>query len=134
MMAEGFTGERADLDGLARARTPSWVVGVLALIVAMLFGATIGAPASHAGIAHQLLAPDHHDHGSWSGGSGDEQQPLMLHAEGEQVETPEAAGHVSAQLTAGIVAQLMPVSLIEAPADPRADHAPVRSVLQVWRT
>ena len=101
------------MDGLTRARTPSWVVGVLALVLALLFGATIGAPTSHAGVAHQLLAPDHHDHGSWSGGDGGEQQPLMLHAEGEQVETPDAAGHALAQLTAGTVAHLMPATPVE---------------------
>jgi hypothetical protein len=81
-------------------RKHSWVVGVLALILAMLFGATIGVPTSHSGIAHRLLAPDHHDPGTWSGGDGDTRQPLMLHAEGEQVETPEAAGHTLAQLSA----------------------------------
>jgi hypothetical protein len=119
------------LDGLARARTPSWVVGVLALVLALLFGATIGAPTSHAGVAHQLLAPDHH---SWSGGDGGEQGPLMLHAEGEQVETPDAAGHAFAELPAGTVGHLMPSTLVELPAGAPSDHAPVRSVLQVWRT
>jgi hypothetical protein len=122
------------LDGLARARKPNWVVGVIALVLALLFGATVGAPASHAGIGHQLLTPDHRDCGTWSGGGGDEQQPLMLHAEGEQVETPEATGHTLAQLTAGIAAQLLPASLIGPSAGPHTDHAPVRSALQVWRT
>lgn len=122
------------MDGLRRVCKHNWVVGVLALILAMLFGATIGAPTSHAAIAHQLLAPDHHDYGAWSGGDGDSRQPLMLHAEGEQVETPEAAGHALAQLNAGAVVHLMPAPLIEPPAGARTDHAPVRSVLQVWRT
>ncbi|WP_327005178.1 hypothetical protein OHA72_60970 [Dactylosporangium sp. NBC_01737] len=123
------------MDGRTRARRPSWAVGVLALVLALLFGATIGAPTSHAAIAHQLLAPDHHERGSWSdGGDGGEQQPLMLHAEGEQVETPEAAGHALAQVAAGLAAQLMPASLSEAFTGARGDHTPVRSVLQVWRT
>ncbi len=134
MMAESITGKRADLDGLMRVRKHSWVVGVLALILAMLFGAAIGAPTSHAGIAHRLLAPDHHDAGLWSGGGGDTRQPLMLHAEGEQVETPEAAGHALAQLTAGTVAHLTPAARVEASPGARTDHAPSRSVLQVWRT
>lgn len=129
-----MTGERADLDGLTRVRKHSWVVGVLALILAMLFGATIGAPTSHSGIAHRLLAPDHHDPGTWSGGDGDTRQPLMLHAEGEQVETPEAAGHALAQLTAGTVAHLMPAALVDPRAGAGTAHAPDRSVLQVWRT
>ncbi|GAA3245288.1 hypothetical protein ACFO1B_38325 [Dactylosporangium siamense] len=119
------------MDGLARARTPSWVVGVIALVLAMLFGATIGAPTSHAGVAHQLLAPDHH---AWSGGDGGERAPLMLHAEGEQVETPDAAGHALAQLPAGAVVQLMPAASAEPPAGAPVDHAPDRCVLQVWRT
>ncbi|MET7420758.1 hypothetical protein [Dactylosporangium sp. NPDC005555] len=122
------------MDGLARAGKPGWVVGVLALVLAMLFGATIGAPTSRAGVTHQLLAPAHH-HGSWSTDDDDnQQQPLMLHAEGEQAESPEGTAHALAQLTAGILAQLMPVLLAGPPPGGRTDHAPVRSVLQVWRT
>jgi hypothetical protein len=85
-------------------------------------------------IAHQLLAPGHHDRGAWSGDGGGDRTPLMLHAEGEQVETPEAASHALAQLTAGIVAQLTPASIVEPSTGARTDHAPVRAVLQVWRT
>jgi hypothetical protein len=134
MMAEGSRGEWADLDGLARARTPSRAVGVLALILALLFGATIGAPTSHAGSAHQLLARDHHDHRLLSDGGDGGRQPLMLHTEGEQVETPEAEGHALAQLTARSVAELMPASHAGPSSGAPADHAPDRSVLQVWRT
>jgi hypothetical protein len=122
------------LDGLRRARKPSWAVGVLALVLALLFGAAIGAPTSQAGSAHQLLAPDHHDHGVLSGDDDGERQPLMLHAEGEQVETPEAAGHALAQLTAGIVEQLTPASPARPCAGARTGQAPDRCVLQVWRT
>lgn len=122
------------MDGLTRAGKPSWVVGVFAFALALLFGAAIGAPASHAGITHQLLAPDHHSHGSWSGGDGDEQHPLLLHAEGEQVETPDAAGHAVAGLTAGTATHLMPIAPVTLSAGIPADHSPIRSALQVWRT
>jgi hypothetical protein len=122
------------LDGLTRARKPSWVVGVLALILAVLFGAAIGAPTSHAGIAHQLLAPNHHDHAMWSGGDDDQQQPLMLHAEGEQVETPEGACHALAQPTAGTLAHVLAASVAEPPMGAGTQRAPVRAALQVWRT
>ncbi|MEV4512154.1 hypothetical protein AB0K00_24685 [Dactylosporangium sp. NPDC049525] len=122
------------MDGRTWARKPRWAVGVLALVLALLFGATIGAPTAHAGAGHQLLTPDHHECGSRSGGDGGGQQPLMLHAEGEQVETPEATGHALAQLTTGSAAQLMLASLTEPSAGARTDHAPVRSALQVWRT
>ncbi|MFF5231531.1 hypothetical protein [Dactylosporangium sp. NPDC000521] len=127
------------MDGLTRARTPGWVVGVLALVLAMLFGATVGSPASHAGIVHQLLTPSHlpaaaghHNHESSS--DDDERQPLMLHAEGEQVDTPEVATHQAAQLTTGVIAQLVPASGVEPSAGARTGQTPVRSVLQVWRT
>ena len=119
------------MDGLARARTPSWVVGVLAIVLTLLFGATIGAPGSHGGAAHQLLAPDHQ---ACSGDDGGEQAPLMLHAEGEQVETPDTAGHELAQLPTGTVGRPVAAVLFELPAGAPCDHAPVRSVLQVWRT
>lgn len=122
------------MDGLRRAGRPCRVLGVLALVLAMLFGASIGAPTSRAGIAHQLLSPDHHGHGAWSGGAGEQHQPLVLHAEGEQVETPDAAGHAPAPLTAGTVAQVAQVPRTGPPAEGAADHAPLRSVLQVWRT
>ncbi|MDG6104318.1 hypothetical protein Daura_11240 [Dactylosporangium aurantiacum] len=122
------------MDGLRRAGKPCRVLGVLALVLAMLFGASIGAPTSRAGITHQLLSPDHHAHGSWSGGDGGQQQPLILHAEGEQVETPDASGHALAQLTTGTGAQLAPVPLAEPAADGAADHAPDRCMLQIWRT
>ena len=122
------------MDGLRRAGRPCRVLGVLALVLAMLFGASIGAPTSRAGITHQLLSPDHHRSGSWSGGDGEQRQPLVLHAEGEQVETPDASGHALAQLTAGTVAQLARVPLPEPPAEGAANHAPDRSVLQIWRT
>ncbi|MEV4138496.1 hypothetical protein AB0J72_40785 [Dactylosporangium sp. NPDC049742] len=131
------------MDGLTRARTPGWVVGVLALVLAMLFGATVGSPASHAGIVHQLLtsspvpfAVGHHHHESSSDGDeDDERQPLMLHAEGEQVvDTPEVAAHQAAQLTTGVIAQLMPASGVEPSAGAETGHAPARAALQVWRT
>lgn len=122
------------MDGLRRAGRPCWVLGVLALVLAMLFGASIGAPTSRAGFTHQLLSPDHHRHGSWSGDDGEQHQPLVLHAEGEQVETPDASGHAPAQLTSGTVAQLAQVPLTETAAQGAADHAPDRCVLQVWRT
>ena len=122
------------MDGLRRARRPCWVLGVLALVLAMLFGASIGAPTSRAGTAHRLLSPAHHGHGSWSGGDGEQHQPLMLHAEGEQVETPDASGHAPAPLTAGTVTQGPRAPLAEPPAQGAADHAPLRSVLQIWRT
>lgn len=133
MMTLGTTGERADLDGLKRAGKPSWVIGVLALTLALLFGAITGAPTSHSGTAHQLLAPENH-HGSWSGGHDGTQHPLMLHAEGEQVETPDTGSHAFAQLTTGAAAHVPAPALVEQPTGAPSDHAPARSVLQVWRT
>lgn len=117
-----------------RARTPGWVVGVLVLVLALLFGAAVGVPASHSAFSHQLITPGHRDHGTWSGGDGDERQPLAMHAEGEQVETPEATGHAFTQVTAGIVAQLVAAPRLAPFAGAHTDHAPVRSALQIWRT
>jgi hypothetical protein len=121
------------LHGFTRARTPGRVVGVLAVVLAMLFGATVGAPVAHAA-AHLLVTASHHDHSHAAGGDDSERQPLLLHADSEQVEIPEGASHVAAQLTTGAVTAPVTASGVTSSAGADTDLGPVRAVLQVWRT
>ncbi|GGM07634.1 hypothetical protein ACFFX1_02470 [Dactylosporangium sucinum] len=120
------------MDALEQAHRRGRVVGVLALILVLLFGATIGASFGHSGAGHHLLGQAA-NHEAWSGGP-DEQHPLVLHTEGEQVETPDADGTAVAHSTSLTLPTLLVVLLDDRPAGGRAAPAPQRAELQVWRT
>ncbi|GAA0743195.1 hypothetical protein Drose_10935 [Dactylosporangium roseum] len=124
------------MDALERAYRRGRFVSVLVLVTALLFGATIGASSTHSGAVHQLLGrPGHHT--SWAGerpGGPGGQHPLLLHTEGEQVETQKVAGHADAHL-ASHTTPILPASLLDQrPADVRPAPTPARAELQVWRT
>lgn len=118
------------LDGLKRAHQPIWVVGVLALVVAVLFGGTVGAQAPDSVAVHRLMAAEHH--GLSTDGAG--QHPLVLHTEGDQVETPDAAGHDFVQFTTAAVTFLRPSALLDSSSGARPAPPSTRALLQVWRT
>lgn len=119
------------MDALRQAHQRCWVVGVLALVMVLLIGALIGASSTHSGAAHQLLGPNHH--GSWSSDDGG-QHPLLLHTEGEQVETPDAAGHASAQFVSLTAPTLLVSLLTDRLAGVLWTPSVARATLQVWRT
>ena len=133
MMTVGTPMARGhDVDALGRAHQRGWVVGVLALVVVLLFGATIGASSTHSGAAHQLLGPNHH--GSWSSDDGGGQHPLLLHTEGEQVETPDSAAHAVAEFVSFTMPATQPALLLDRIGGVPWTPAVVRAALQVWRT
>ncbi|GAA2590399.1 hypothetical protein GCM10010399_20550 [Dactylosporangium fulvum] len=124
------------MDALEQAHRRGRFVSVLTLVMALLFGATIGASSTHSGAAHQLLGrPGNHT--SWAGerpGGPGGQHPLLLHTEGERVENQDAAGHAGTHL-ASHTTPALPVSLLDRrPAGVRPAPAPARAELQVWRT
>ncbi|MET7401392.1 hypothetical protein ABZS66_48720 [Dactylosporangium sp. NPDC005572] len=120
------------MDALDQTHRRGRLVGVLSLILVLMFGATIGASFGHSRAGHHLLGQTA-GHTAWSG-APDEQHPLVLHTEGEQVETPDAAGTAVAHSTFLTSPTLLVVLHDTRPTGDRSAPAPQRSELQVWRT